>query len=367
MSYTQDEIESVIQRNPILDVFHREFPHLTTHKVGSHEWVSGCPVHGGKDGFHITDNKQLFHCWSSCEKIGNVIQLVQWGLGKSFTEAMEYLGAGQPVNTEELERRRAESERLSTQADAADEAKRAAVRIKLAQLPEELNANMTDADIAWWEKNLGVEREWLDYYQLGKMKDVHRDLYGRCYGYQTETPYDPIHAEAFTIPFYGADDSLRTIQLRYRVPNGRGKYEFPKLLGAPAFITRRDLPIPGSWVLVVEGAKKAIVSHILGTNAKMQVIGLPSQGTLPADIIEPLRAAKVVVFLLDPDSHYPPSGYIGDPRKFVPFPIRHAEKIGWNACVAELPGKIDDHLVSGNITPDDLRVIIARAAKSIRH
>ena len=65
-------------------------------KVGKRR-VCSCPKHGdgssAGDSFVVDPEKQLWHCWGSCDAGGDVIRFVEWYLGLDFRAACERLAA----------------------------------------------------------------------------------------------------------------------------------------------------------------------------------------------------------------------------------------------------------------------------------
>jgi hypothetical protein len=249
---------------------------------------------------------------------------------------------------QERESRKAETE----QKEIAQELKITSLRsaIEAQQFWMKLNANMTEEQIAWWEA-AGIPAEWQTYWGLGYSHDIGHEFYQTFYGFIPEKLQDSDHAKAYSIPYLIAGH-FQTMQWRFIEPNGMGKYHFSAWLSAHAFITRPDLGFDS--ILVVEGAKKAMVTHILGTLGKMQVIGLPSENVIPVKMLPVLQAARCVWILLDPDSWV--KGWTA----------RHVATVGSNAFAVNLPGKIDDHLIAGNLTAGDLRDLLKRAQQTLR-
>jgi len=87
MFYSEEIIEEVRQRNPIVDVI-GSYVHLT--KKGGN-YFGLCPFHNEKSpSFSVSASKQMYHCFG-CGKGGNVLTFVMEYENYSFPEAMEML------------------------------------------------------------------------------------------------------------------------------------------------------------------------------------------------------------------------------------------------------------------------------------
>lgn len=121
--------------------------------------------------------------------------------------------------------------------------------------------------------------------------------------YMTRTSDGLVKTEALSIPYWGPRESLLTIQYKLLGPQfAKDKYRFEAGLPSTLFLTRPDKKIAGH-ALVVEGAKKAIVTYVqVGTHFD-HVIGLPSKS--PATrVVKLLNAFDRITLALDPDAHY---------------------------------------------------------------
>lgn len=87
MFYSEEIIEEVRQRNPIVDVI-GSYVHLT--KKGGN-YFGLCPFHNEKSpSFSVSASKQMYHCFG-CGKGGNVLTFIMEYENYSFPEAMEML------------------------------------------------------------------------------------------------------------------------------------------------------------------------------------------------------------------------------------------------------------------------------------
>jgi hypothetical protein len=134
--------------------------------------------------------------------------------------------------------------------------------------------------------------------------------------------------EAYTIPIRDPNTS-ELVNVQYRLvdpPQGVGKYRQEYGIPARSFYAH---PHTGGDVLIVEGAKKAIVLDQLLDNS-MQVVGLP--GVSPSDtLIDELKGYNRKWFLPDPDVQAAPLQ-------------RFRERLS-NLKIVRLPVKPDDAVV----------------------
>ena len=85
--YSEDIIEEVRSRNPIVDVI-GSYVHLQ--KKGGN-YFGLCPFHNEKSpSFSVSPTRQTYHCFG-CGKGGNVITFVMDYENYSFVEALEFL------------------------------------------------------------------------------------------------------------------------------------------------------------------------------------------------------------------------------------------------------------------------------------
>ena len=122
MFYSEEIIEEVRSRNPIVDVI-GSYVHLT--KKGGN-YFGLCPFHNEKSpSFSVSPSRQMYHCFG-CGAGGNVLTFVMDYENYSFPEAMEMLAkrAGIELPKQEFtpEMRREADQRstlLQIQKDAA--------------------------------------------------------------------------------------------------------------------------------------------------------------------------------------------------------------------------------------------------------
>lgn len=171
----------------------------------------------------------------------------------------------------------------------------------------------------------GVPDEWQDHLQLGYVADKpYRGEDGELH-----------HSAAFTLPYfhYGtAGFDFQAMQYRlFSPPTPTDRYRWEAGMSSTYYMAEPGQPI-GDCVLITEGAKKAIVTHVYGGLQNVTVLAVPSKSDF-GGVAEAVRECGRVIVLLDPDAALRTH--------------RLAADIGPAARVAELPGKVDDLLTGG--------------------
>jgi len=156
---------------------------------------------------------------------------------------------------------------------------------------------------------------------------------------------------AFSIPYFAPDETPVTMQYRFAQPNGLGKYRGEPDLGSYGFITRRDLKF--DKILMVEGAKKAMVSHVLGTNGQMQCIGYWSENNVGGPEIDDLLIKAKSVWW------WPDNG-----KQAYDWALKHIARLGIEAKtrIVRFHMKPDDALLRG-MTSQQFKAVLNQARK----
>jgi len=179
----------------------------------------------------------------------------------------------------------------------------------------------------WWRQQ-GITDESIDWYGLGMCK----------YPLVNGSTGDRRNFTAYTIPIHDPI-TWDVVNMQYRISDplpGMGKYRQETGLPARSFYARQHT---GGDVLIVEGAKKAIVLDQF-TDHTIQVVGLP--GITPSDrLIEELAGYKRKYLLPDPD--------------VSEKPVQRFRERLTDLRVTRLPVKPDDAIMQSGMTKDDLR------------
>jgi len=285
---------------------------------GNDEWSSACPYcnPGGRGGRDPSDRFRMFSTggpprgWCrSCDR-----------------KVMAKSADGHMITKEEKEAARAKYfEWLQV------ENKRLRDKIKWLQdqgFWRRWHDTMNETAKEMWRRH-GIEDSMANIHHLGYTMERYPDCGG-----------------ALTVP-YMHHDEIQTLQYRLMIPpNGDDKYRFEQGTKAAWFYPWPDDEI-GDVVLVVEGAKKAMVvwqtiakSHALTFRGHdVTVIGSPSKH-VPNKMLEQLDNTKMVIWLLDPDAYVAPD-------KGVSAMLRNAQAVGVEKSRQILTvDKIDDMILA---------------------
>lgn len=285
--------------------------HIT--KRGSNEWSSECPQCG--DYGHVGGGKpDRFRMFIDGSPRG-------WCRGCGFFEFAET--NGKKLTQQEVAIINTERTRMANE-------ERVRLKEKIAQL--ERNAewrgyhdHMDDENRQLW-RDAGIDNPYQDWWELGYNPSLtywHNDT--------------PQTTPALTIPFFGnGNGHVLNVQSRLLEPvDPDDRYRFTKGLPPPLFFPERDTIEHNKSILLVEGAKKAMVTYLFLGN-KYWVIGLPNQYITDTQgrEIRSLSNENIVVVCLDPNVSNATLE-------------RNVHTLGNKADVriASVPGKIDDLFV----------------------
>lgn len=272
-------------------------------RAAEDEYHGPCPRCGGVDRFVIHADRAWPHWFMWCRKCG-------------WRGWPDQINAALSTITDE-ERARWTAEREAARAAEQARRRKALDDYTASELWEAYAAKMAESNHEWWRK-AGIADEWQAYWRLGY------------------TPSAPVasHGPAYTIPYFFRG---KPVNLQYRLETASAdKYRWASLGYTSPFVAFDDLGFDGREVLVVEGAKKAMVtgSRLYEAGHDLQVAAVPSKSDF-AGIDKLLSKAALVYVLLDPD---------GD---------REAERlaltIGDHARVATLDEKVDDRVLETSI------------------
>jgi len=179
-------------------------------------------------------------------------------------------------------------------------------------------------------RNAGISDQMQEYWELGYNPSLE-------YTWGDEIKSSP----ALTIPYFKGEHVIN-VQSRLLEPEDPSdKYRFTKGLPAPLYDPEKDESQPNGLVLLVEGAKKAMVSY-LHLGARYRVIGMPSKA-LSRMQLDSLKDCEPIIIAIDPDAMF--DGTIE----------RNVNMLGKErVLVARLPDKIDDLFVRHGATPDQI-------------
>lgn len=185
---------------------------------------------------------------------------------------------------------------------------------------------MRDTHREKWRKQ-GIGDNLQDYYQLGYVPE--RSFYNDD---------EEFSSPALTIPIFEA--GWQVVNVQYRIvepPAGVGKYRFTAGLPAPLYLTDPDGGVGGKCLLV-EGAKKAIVTYANVGHEFDSVVAIPSK--MPsAELIQSLSVCDDLFVTLDPDAMLDGASH------------RISKLCGTRSHHVHLPAKVDDLFVDYGMSP----------------
>lgn len=211
------------------------------------------------------------------------------------------------------------------------------------------HSDMSDGQRELWHKE-GIVDWAIEEYKLGFCQD-HIAFHD---GAEWHTP-------TLTIPHWGSGWELVNIQHRLLNPPEPGdKYRQTAGLPAAMFLTEPDKELKGA-ALVVEGAKKAIVTMLHIGGKDLRVVGLPGKSP-SGEMLSQLDKCEPVYLCLDPDAYVPTRTKDGKPVK--PAVNRIVERVGRErARIVKLPCKPDDLLTKYGGTAADLMAYLKIASR----
>lgn len=259
---------------------------ITLKKVGRDEYAGPCPWCGGDDRFHV---------WG----LGNY-----WcrpGPGHCGAEGWvdKLAGKTKPTKEQRLEWRVARLE-----ARQQEHERRLTLLEQMAQSTDHLqyHEGLTDEAMGYWLTE-GITEQSIGQYLLG---------------YCPRCPTFPA-SDSYTIPVVNGG-KLENIRHRLCKPNG-GKYR-PHMAGLGTQLFNADLLDEARQrVLVVEGAKKAIVM----TQSGFPAVGVMGKRSFRREWLDRFAKVQVVYIALDPDAKESAerlAGLFNGRARVVDFPVK---------------------------------------------
>lgn len=322
----------------------RKFGHLRfIHKTGRDEWASECPrcLDSGHYGRDLPDRFRMFPAEPGKSARGwcRSCHYFEWAdvdseSGRPSKEAIE-AATKERLRLTELENQRIK-EKVKAIADS--------------NFWRKWHETMTPEQRRLWERE-GIPSFFIDYYSLGFVAD-----HTYCYG------GSQWHSPALTIPHYDQGWQLSNIQYRLLDPtSGAGKYRQTAGLPAAMFLTEPDEPLDRG-ILIVEGAKKAMVSYAYLGGKDFSIVAVPSKN--PTDeMIGRMSDCEPIYICLDPDAYVPTK--TRDGNILPPAVNRVVKQVGRErARLVKLPCKPDDLFTTYAGTADDMRNFIGMATRA---
>lgn len=323
-------------------------------KGNGNHYSCACPLHGGDNetafSISLKNGKWLWHCFTGNDDRcggGDAITFVQKWQRLEFVQACEWINGGAIEDTEgmkESAERRLEQARLEAiAAKEREEARRKELQVaeKHLRYHNEMTQWMKDK---WVEA--GIDEGMQSFWTLGGCADF------EYYEKKEDAFY---HSPTLTIPIFAETRELLTIQHRLLNPhNPKSKYRAEMTgLHAHPFLAVPEMGFDGGLVLVMEGAKKAMVTWTR-SDSDWQCVGADSQ-EMYKSLAEPLRnAGKKVIVIPDPNTERNPNAL----RKGWEL----AHEIG--GAFLQTPVKIDDLVLATDMKQDELYKLLKQARKT---
>lgn len=293
------DIDAILAKSDLLGYVERAGGKLTGN---GKRYASHCPLHGGDNptalSIYYKDGRWLWNCFTGSCGGGDAIRFIEVWQGLKFRDACEWINGGA---IEDAEGMRESAERRLEQArkDAEEAAQREEARrkeLQIANLHVLYHQTMQEYHRAKW-REAGIDDGMQDFWTLGGKDDF-------TY-YIGEQEY---HTPTLTIPKFDENEQLLTIEHRLLNPHDpKDKYRPErKGLHAHPFLAVPSLGYGGETILVMEGAKKAMVTWTK-VDGWYQCIGVPSQEGYKAltDRLRPV-GSKVIV-IPDPNTNRNPN------------------------------------------------------------
>lgn len=318
-------------------------------KGGGNRYACACPLHGGDNptafSIYFQDGRWKWKCFTGNCGQGDAITFVEVWQGLDFRRACEWIMGGVIEDTEAMRESAAarfEQARLdSIAAQEREEARRKELQTAERHLFYHKMRTQFHKD-AWTAA--GIDEGMQEFWTLGGTEDFTYKIGDALY-----------HTPTLTIPIFSEENELLTIQHKLLNPkNPKDKYR-PDVTGLHShpFLAVPPMGFDGDLIWVMEGAKKAMVTWTKA-DPGWQAIGVMSQSEYK-NVAEKLApVGKRVIVVPDPNSDRNPNSFR------LAFEL--AQKVGGR--VLKVPDKIDDMILSANLTKDDLFMMSKQARKA---
>lgn len=340
------DIDAILAKSDLLAYVERAGG---TPKGSGNRYACACPLHGGNNttafSIYYKDGRWLWNCYTGTCGGGDAIHFIQRWLNKGFVDACEWINGGAIEDVQGLkesaEQRHAAALIEEQAAKERTEARRK--ELQVAEIHVRYHNNMTQYHKDEWTR-AGIDEGMQSFWTLGGCED---------FTYKDEG--DLYHSPTLTIPIFSEARELLTIQHRLLNPhNPKSKYRPEKTgLHSHPFLAVPEMGFDGDKVLVMEGAKKAMVTWTR-SDSGWQCIGVDSQEMYKSmiEILQPV--GKRVVVIPDPNTEGNPNAL----RKAWHL----AKEIG--GAMVNVPAKIDDLILGADMNQDGLNDLLKQARKA---
>ena len=303
-------------------------------RIRGKEWSSSCPKCGGVPHSH-GEFPDRFRMWTK-SKIGKPfgwcrVCNYKWTSEKDYRPDPARIEAWRLERIEHEKQIKAEAEQAIKNLTEVHKWESYYSWLAADKIAAEYWISAGIEDAYWWgEWRLGYDPAHVFWYDTGEGWKQH----------QTATATIPVR-----------DITKRIINIKHRLitptPDGcKYRMEYKTNI-EPVFIANLDIENP-DYIIKCEGEKKAAVSFLTIDSAKIQVYGLPKS---PSDEMLSAIKAKHIIDIVDPDVT----------NKDIERTAEAYTDIDYR--IIRLPEKIDDFILRGNITKEDMQNMIKQARK----
>lgn len=335
-----------MREQPLPPDLHRRWGHLPDLVYrGNNEWSSSCAKCGGSD-YSRREKSDRFRLFGPENGAG----------ARGWCRQCHYFAF---ADDDQASPSREEITRATTERLRLTEQENKRIREKLNRIANSdfwllWHSEMAPEHRILWHKQ-GIIDWAIDEYKLGYCQE-HTTQYN---GLEWTSP-------SMTIPHWGPAWELVNIQHRLlRPPDTGDKYRQMAGLPAAMFLTEPDEKLKGA-VIIVEGAKKAIVTYtnlgMKSTGEPTLIVGVP--GKTPSTImLGKLQSCDPIYLMLDPDAYNPQR--TRDGKIHLPAANRIATKLGKERVrIVKLPCKPDDLFTMYGGKAEDLKVFLDMAVRA---
>lgn len=330
-------------------------------KGSGNRYACNCVLHGGDNNtalsIYFQDGRWKWKCFTGNCGSGDAIRFVEiWQRFQDtevggrrvskFQQACEWINGGAIEDAQgmkESAEQRLEAARIETiAAKEREDARRKELQVAEKHIYYHKMRTQYHKDV--WTA-AGIDEGMQDFWYLGGVEDFSYKVRG-C-----ESLY---HTPTITIPIFGEENELLTIQHRLLNPiNPYDKYR-PDVTGLHShpFLAVPTMGFDGEKIWVMEGAKKAMVTWTRA-DSDWQCIGVMSQVEYKKLSEKLSNVGKRVIVVPDPNSENNPNAFR--------LARELAGEIGGK--VLRVPEKIDDLILNNKMTGSDLFAMSKQARK----
>ncbi len=301
------------------------------------EYSSSCPKCGGsvhRNG----DWPDRFRIWTRSRVTGGILGWCR-RCGYIWTPKGEKLTPEQQQAWID-ERKHVEDERKRSAERALENLRREQAWIKY-------HDNL-DGEIRQYFYDRRLPDEWIDYWMLGYNPE--KIIYDNQGEYTSPTLTIPIF-----LPEQPEPITIRNRILEPRIAGDKYRPEFGHLPSSLFYVDHTHKA--QGRALIVEGEFKAMTTHICIGDPDLHIVGTPGKTPSEELLKSQLKDCEIIYLLLDPDA------YVSEQRGRITPVRRMIDIFGERSRIMQLPYKVDDMLLSGQLTKKELLGLMQTARR----